>query len=74
MHAAIEFSKANTAIHTPSQWHTVIGNARRKYPYMVIPMQSTDFKNFKKVASVMLKNVKIDSEGQKVHWLDVKWF
>ena len=66
MHSAIEFAKKNTPIYVPSQWDTVIRMARRKNPYVVVPMKHTNFYNLKELASHMFRNVKIDIDGKRV--------
>lgn len=47
IHSAIEFAKKKTQIYVPSQWDTVISMARRKDPYLTIPMKHTDFLDYK---------------------------
>ncbi len=39
MHSAIECAKKAAPIYVPSQWHTVASVARRKDPYLVVPMR-----------------------------------
>ena len=47
MHAAIEFAKKKTEIFVPQQWATVIRMARRKDPYMIVPLKFGDIYDFK---------------------------
>ena len=49
MHSAIEFAKSKTEIFVPSQWDTVILMARRKDPYLVVPLKYSDIWDFKQV-------------------------
>jgi hypothetical protein len=42
MHAAIEFAKKKSEIFVPQQWATVIRMARRKDPYMIVPLKFGD--------------------------------
>ena len=43
IHSAIEFAKRNTKVYVPSQWDTVVSMARKKNPYLVIPLTYSDF-------------------------------
>ena len=73
IHAAIETAKKNTRIYVPSQWDTVIAMARKKNPYLVIPMSFSNFKDIKDLKSRYYSSVKVDLEGEKVNWLKIKW-
>ena len=63
MHSAIEQAKKCTSIFVPSQWATVISMARKRDPYIVIPLKYDQFKD--------LKKLKID--GKSVNLIKVKW-
>ena len=41
MHAAIENAKRKTSVYIPSQWDTIVQNAR-KNPYTVVPVKHWD--------------------------------
>ncbi|KAK3092951.1 hypothetical protein FSP39_009293 [Pinctada imbricata] len=73
MHAAIEFAKKKTEIYIPQQWSTVIRMARRKDPYNVVPLTVEDIWDFKKVQSQSMKYNKIEINGTKINWLNIKW-
>ncbi|KAK3107527.1 hypothetical protein FSP39_016707 [Pinctada imbricata] len=73
MHAAIEFAKKKTEIYIPQQWSTVIRMARRKDPYNVVPLTHEDIWDFKKVQSQSMKYNKIEINGTKINWLNIKW-
>ena len=73
MHAAIEFAKRNLPIHTPSDWHTVLRSARRKHPYVVIPLENESFIDFKKLAKESTTFAKKDSDGANMEWMKLKW-
>ena len=73
MHSTIEFAKKNTEIYTPNQWTTVVRMARRKNPYNVVPIQHGDVYDFKELQKTTLKYSKVDSCGEKVNWLKIKW-
>lgn len=49
VHATIENVKKKNSIYVPSQWITLIFNARKRNPYVTIPLKYnhvTDFKSF----------------------------
>lgn len=73
MHSAIEFAKKKTEIYVPSQWATVVRMARRKNPYLVVPVQYEDIYDFKEVTKSTVKYSKVDTKGEKVNWLKIKW-
>ena len=50
MHAAIEHAKKGTSIFIPSMRDTIIHMARRKNPYIVVPLKYDHFWNLKKLA------------------------
>jgi hypothetical protein len=55
MHAAIEFAKKKPEIFVPRQWATVIRMARRKYPYMIVPLKFGDIYDFKDFTKKYMK-------------------
>ena len=71
MHSAIEYAKKNTSVCIPSQWDTIIRNARRKNPYLVVPLKHWDFIDFKQVQGEFYKNMEKNTEGDKVRWRDI---
>ncbi|XP_062577208.1 uncharacterized protein LOC134239069 [Saccostrea cucullata] len=73
MHSAIEFAKKKTEIYIPQQWSTVIRMARRKDPYNVVPLTHEDIWDFKKVQSQSMKYSKVEYNGTKINWLNIKW-
>ena len=72
MHATIEHAKRTNNIYIPSQWDTIIYNARRKNPYSVLPLTFVDFIDFKKMQADFYKNFDKNTEGEKVKWRDIK--
>lgn len=70
IHAAIDHAKKNSKVYIPQQWETVISLARRRNPYKVIPVKK--FYDFKAVCKC-ITNTKMDTDGQKVNWLNIKW-
>lgn len=73
IHAAIEFAKKHTPIYIPSEWHTVIRMARKKNPYVVTPLQYDDIVDFKKMTKNEMKFSKVDTEGNRLNWMHLKW-
>ena len=65
MHAAIEFAKKKTEIFVPQQWATVIRMARRKDPYMIVPLKFGDIYDFKNFTKKYMKFRKEDVNGKK---------
>ena len=74
VHAAIESNKRNLPVYAPSEWHNVIRTARRKLPYVVIPMEHDMFWDLKKLLKDYKFNLKLDSTGSKIAWRKVMWF
>ena len=72
MHAAITFAKRHTPIYTPSGWDIILRMARRGQPYVVIPLKHLDFLDFKRLASMAIRNTKTDLKGNRVNWLAIK--
>ena len=48
MHSAIEQAKKCTSFFVPSHWATLISMARKRDPYIVIPLKYDQFKDLKK--------------------------
>ena len=63
MHSAITFAKKNSPIYTPSGWDIILRMARRKNPYTVIPIRHSDILDFKLLASSVIRNTKVDKQG-----------
>ena len=72
MHAAIEHAKKSTSIYIPSMWDTVVHMARRKNPYVVVPMKHDSFWDLKHLAQETCKNVKMTTNGKRINWLKIK--
>jgi hypothetical protein len=73
MHYAIEFAKRKTEIFVPQQWATVVPMARRKDPYLIVPLKYGDLYDFKDVAKTLMKFRKEDTKGGKINWLQIRW-
>lgn len=73
MHSAIEHAKKKTYVYVPSQWHTVISLARRKKPYIVVPMKHTDILNLKSFSQKFCPNMKVSTGNIRVNWLKIVW-
>ena len=74
MHAAIENAKRKTSVYIPSQWDTIVRNARQKKPYTVVPVKHWDIVDYKAIAKKDLKNIAIGINGQPVQWRKIKHF
>ena len=72
MHSTIEHAKKGTSIFHPDQWDTVVHLARRNKPYVVVPMRYEHFFDLKEYTKQEMKGFKIDTEGNRVNWLQVK--
>ncbi|CAC5402475.1 unnamed protein product [Mytilus coruscus] len=73
IHSAVERAKKNTQIYNPSQWDTVVSMARKKNPYIVIPMNFRDFSDLKSLRKKMCNNMKKTVDNKTINWLLVKW-
>ncbi|XP_070194118.1 uncharacterized protein [Littorina saxatilis] len=74
MHSVIERMSRHVVVYTPSQWSQNMRTAKRHAPlYIVDELVQSDFFDFKKVAE-LLKNFQLDTQKEKVRWLDVKRF
>ena len=47
--------------------------ARRKKPYIVIPLDTESILDFKELAKDRYTFTKVDKDGSKVKWLKIKW-
>ena len=72
VHSMIERTKKTTPVYAPSQWYTIARMARRNKPYNVTEMLSSDFLNFKLLATKGLKNLSKDANGNIVQWMNIK--
>lgn len=62
MHSAIEHAKMYTSIFVPSQWDTVIRLARKKNPYVVVPLRFNQFFDLQKLALEKFGSFKYDTD------------
>lgn len=72
MHSAIEHAIKNTSIFIPSQWDTVVGLARKKNPYVVVPLRFNQFSYLQKLATENFGSFKYDTDGKRVSWIKIK--
>jgi hypothetical protein len=73
IHSSIESEKKKTAVYVPSQWHTVVSLARRRKPYVVIPLRHDDVKDYKKFVKQCCPNLKVATNGDRINWRKIKW-
>lgn len=74
VHAHIEKSSRDLEIYDPSGWYTAIRMASKQNKYVVTEISQSDILDFKEFAAKIVKNRKIDCEGNNVRWLDIIWF
>ena len=72
MHSAIEHAKKKTSIFVPSQWDTVVRLARKKNPYVVVPLRFNQFFDLKKLANENFGSFKYTTDGKRVNWIKIK--
>jgi len=71
VHGQIEKQKKKVNVYIPRDYNNIIRLARRKKPYVVIPLTHNAFLDFKGICSF---NPKVSSKGIKVRWLHICWF
>ena len=73
IHSAVDYAKKNMKIYLPDQWDTIVSMARKRNPYIVIPLKYSDFYDLKDLKKETCKNMKNAQNGSKVNWMKVKW-
>ena len=71
MHSCIERSKRHVSVHSPEGWYNVITLARRGKPYTIIPMEYSDFLDFKKMHKGFT-GFRRDTNKEPIRWLKVR--
>ena len=51
-------------VYVPSQWHTVMALARRKNPYIVVPVRYEDILDSKRYSQLVCPNMKRSTTGE----------
>lgn len=81
MHSAIESAKKYIPVYTMQDWLNIFKIARSKRgrnsisgEYNVEEFSYSDIKDLKELASKIIKNTSLDSDGNKVNWLKIKCF
>jgi hypothetical protein len=70
MHSAIEHTMEITNVYVPNDYHNIISSSRRGQPYTVVPLDHTDFFDFKNMTT---KDTFVtDTEGRKVKWMNIR--
>lgn len=72
MHSTIEQAKKRASIFIPSQWDTIITMARKKHPYIVVPLRFNQLYDLQKVAKENYGSFKQTTDGEKVNWGKIK--
>lgn len=70
---ATELAKKNIPLFHPSGFYTIIRKASRKNPYDVHEMGAKDFVDIKNLKTILVKNAKVDCDGNAVNWLKIRW-
>ncbi|XP_065680363.1 uncharacterized protein LOC136094417 [Hydra vulgaris] len=74
MHSTIECSKSHQKIYTTREYEVLIAAARKNpYPYLVKPLQHTDFFDSKQLCGKIVKNCTKNIKGETINWLNIKW-
>ena len=68
----IEQAKKRTSIFIPSQYDTIITMARKKHPYIVVPLRFNQFYDLQKVAKENYGSFKQTTDGERVNWGKIK--
>ena len=68
----IEQAKKRTSIFIPSQYDTIITMARKKHPYIVVPLRFNQFYDLQKVAKENYRSFKQTTDGERVNWGKIK--
>nr|CAI5870153.1 unnamed protein product [Callosobruchus analis] len=80
MHSAIEHHKKYLAVYTLNDWINIFKMVRSKRgkkqndAYFVKELKYTNFIDFKTISQALLRNKTINTQGEKVRWLQVKCF
>ena len=69
-----ESAKKVKEIYVSSQRDTILSMARKKKPYIVNPLRSTDILEFKSIGEAMFGTHKLDKFGKRVNFRDIVWF
>jgi hypothetical protein len=73
VHAAIETRQKVVDVYVEHDWHNIIRLARLKDPYKVIPIENSTFIDFKAMNKVIVRNPKVNTDGEKINWLKICW-
>ena len=72
IHSSVEYVKKHTSVYIPLEWQNLIRLARRNKPYVVVPLQYTDFIDVKALCASYNMNWTVDEDGKRVNWLYVR--
>ena len=73
MHSTIERAKKYQKVYNVREWEIICRAARRHNPYHVEQLNNEDVYDFHKMSNVF-NNRSINTSGERVNWLKVKWF
>ena len=73
IHSSIERANRSTKVYHPSQWDTVVSMARKRNPYIVIPLNYRDFQDFKSIKNRFEYEFGKAVAGEAIKWFKMKW-
>lgn len=74
VHSLIERSSRNVNCYTPDQWAVLIRSARPQQPFNLVELDVSDILDWHKIASEIIRNREIDSNGNHVDFQKIRWF
>lgn len=75
VHSVIEKKKKKhpLPIHHPRDWMNLVRSCGSKKSFQVIKMKKDNFFEFSALFKSLFQQRKINTEGEKVYWKDIKW-
>ena len=74
VHANMERAVRNRDINAPTDYYSAVGTARRHPGYKVVAMDGDDFKDFKPLTKMLIRNRTKDTNKLTVNWMKIKHF
>jgi hypothetical protein len=72
VHSCIESACRNVDIHAPTGYYQLVATCRRKNPYQVIVMDTSQFGDYRELSASLIRNRR-QSTSNIVNWLKIKW-
>ena len=73
VHSTIESALKTQDVFSPADYYRIIPMARKRNPYKVNVLSTSEFMDFKSLGKSTIKNRNRDINGATVHWLKIKW-